>query len=105
MSQFDRQYAIQLPDGTLFSWMVPEPSPLLPRFMVSSLPAGSSRPLVFDVEEDARQMLGRIQEQASGIGVTHYGGTIVSRVVGPWGEPDLTGFMAAVEGHANGNPS
>lgn len=51
------------------------------------------------------KILEQIRIEAAKIGVANIGAVIISRVVGPWAEPDLTTFIAAVEGHANGDPS
>jgi len=105
MNDFERQYAIQLPSGRLFSYPPPEPNPLIPSFMRPTQPPHEPRPAVFDTEADAMKVLKLIQVEADKIGVTNIGAVIISRVVGPWSEPNLAGFIAAVEGHANGDPS
>ncbi|MFF1555593.1 hypothetical protein ACFVX3_31705 [Rhodococcus erythropolis] len=101
MSDFDRQFAIRLPDGSMFLVPEPAPNPLLPRFLMN---VPEHRPVVaiWEQESDAQVMLDAIKEQARKVGVTNIGATIVSRVVGPWADPDLSGFIAAVEEHANG---
>ncbi|MDV6277975.1 hypothetical protein R3Q06_31315 [Rhodococcus erythropolis] len=103
MSDFERQYAIRLPNGELFTY--PEPESVLPSFMRPALPARKPRPAVFDTEADAIKILDQIRTEAAKVGVTNIGAVIISRVVGPWAEPDLDSFIAAVEGHANGDPS
>lgn len=105
MNEFDRQFAIRLPDSSLFSWPAPESNPYLPRFLTGPKVEVSTRPFIFDNEDEAQQALDRIQVEAAKIGITNIGAAVVSRVVGPWGDVNLAGFMAAVEGHANGDPS
>ncbi|ROZ49355.1 hypothetical protein EEB13_05370 [Rhodococcus sp. WS3] len=103
MNDFDRQFAIRLPSGDLF--LVPEPprSPL--SFMVDPRPVHQASVAVWEKESEAQVVLDYIKNEATKFGVTNIGATIVSRVVGPWGDVNLTGFMAAVEGHANGDSS
>lgn len=100
MTDFARQWAIRLPDGSLFT---PPPSPYsFPGLARSEAP---SRPLVFETETEAQLLLDQLKQNAQSVGVTNLGAVLVSRVVGPWGDVDLTGFLAAVEGHANGGAS
>ena len=103
MNDFERQYAIRLPNGNLFNIPVPEPNPF--SFFGRSQPEHQPRVMVFDTEEDALRVLAQLQREASKVGVPNLGATIVPRLVGPWGDMDLTGFIAAVEGHANGDLS
>lgn len=103
MNDFERQYAIRLPNGELFTY--PKPESLLPEFMRPPASARKPRPAVFETEADAMKILEQIRIEAAKIGVANIGAVIISRVVGPWAEPDLTTFIAAVEGHANGDPS
>jgi hypothetical protein len=105
MSEFARQYAIWLPSGNLFNVPEPEPSPLAFSFFARSQPEHQPRVAVFETEEEAQRVVAQLQKEALKVGVSNLGASIVSRVVGPWADPDLTGFIAAVEGHANGGPS
>lgn len=100
MSDFDRQFAIWLPSGNLFNIPEPEPSPF--SFFSRAQPEHRPRVAVFETEVDAQRVLAQLQKEASKVGVLNLGATIVSRVVGPWADPNLTGFIAAVEEHANG---
>ncbi|WP_064443943.1 hypothetical protein [Rhodococcus sp. YH3-3] len=103
MSEFNRQFAIWLPSGSLFNVPKPEPSPF--SFFGRSQSQHQPRVMVFETEEDAKSVLAQLQNEASKVGVLNLGASIVSRVVGPWADPDLTGFMRAVEEHANGAES
>jgi len=106
MSDFPRQWAIRLPDGSIFTHPKPEPNPYEYFFRSgTSHSDAEQQDMVFVDEETAHAMLRRLQAKAREIGVSFLGAVVVSRFVGPWGDMDLTGFVAAVEGHANGDPS
>ncbi|MFZ2178087.1 MAG: hypothetical protein WAW17_29490 [Rhodococcus sp. (in: high G+C Gram-positive bacteria)] len=97
MTEFARQWAIRLPDGSLFT-------PIPPR-IIPGIPAMEPRVAIFETEADAENMLEDLRKHAQMVGVSNLGAVLVSRGVGPWGDVDLTGFLAAVEGHANGGDS
>lgn len=101
MTEFARQFAIRLPDDSLFAPFAP---PVGPYSWMHS-PDAQRKPLVFDTEAEAQKILDEIKTAARNVGVVNLGAVIVSRVVGPWGDVDLTSFIAAVEGHANGGAS
>ncbi|QDM57106.1 hypothetical protein SEA_WHACK_43 [Rhodococcus phage Whack] len=106
MSDFPRQWAIRLPDGSVFKHPKPEPSPYEFFFRYGgSKSDAEQQDMVFADEETANAMLRQIQAKAREVGVTFLGAVVVSRFVGPWGDMDLTGFVSAVEGHANGDSS
>lgn len=59
MNDFERQYAIRLPNGELFTY--PKPESLLPEFMRPPASARKPRPAVFETEADAMKILEQIR--------------------------------------------
>lgn len=101
MSDFTQQYAIRLPDGSLY--LVPEPpsSSLLGGLLPKPEPR-KPRIAVWGNEANALSALDQLRTEAQKLGVSNIGAAVVSRIVGPWSDPDFGGFLAAVEGLANG---
>ncbi|MGC0364774.1 hypothetical protein ABH922_002758 [Rhodococcus sp. 27YEA15] len=105
MPELDRQYAIRLPSGQLLSTQPPEAATYFGLTFRAPQPEHRPRVVVFDHEPDAQKTLDFLRAEAAKIGVTNIGAAIVTRMVGPWGDSDLTSFLTAIEGHANGESS
>ena len=103
MTNLSRQWAVRLPDGSLFA-PTPPPTPSVFPWMLPEEPK-PPRVAIFDNETDARHALDGIKKHAQALGITNIGAAVVSRIVGPWGDVDFTEFLAEVEGHANGDAS
>lgn len=91
LPECDRQWAIQLPDGSLHSTEEYKPSASM--FDLPYLFGGrASMPedppkrkvVVFDTREAADKALHNLAKSAKAYGITNLGATVVSRMVGPW---------------------
>lgn len=89
LPECDRQWAIQLPDGSLYS--IEEPSTSSPyeffarRWLPGDPPPEPKRQVViFDTRDAADKALHNLSQSAKAYGITHLGAAVVSRMVGPW---------------------
>ena len=105
LPECDRQWAIQLPDGSLYATEEFKPGAGmfdLPSFFGgrASMPTDppKRKVVVYSTRQAADSALHNLSQQAKAYGITNLGATVVSRMVGPWRtDMQVRDFVAAVE--------